>query len=200
MSVNKNIILLIMIALIFCGCPSSDSNVEPPAATYDDLVSDGWSEFTSQNYTVAIEKFDAAKSMEPDIFEAYNGLGWTYFKDDQLANSIIEFSSGSQKVGSTADIEAGWAFVLNADKKYAASNIKIDTALTSDSNWIFSHGLGLNKNDLIVLKAENFFLLGSFAVSLSAIQELNPSFVANILTSEGRADLALEIERLKGVN
>ena len=200
MPVKKNIILLLLIALVLCGCPSSDSSVDPPAATYDDLISNGWSEFSGQAYSVAIEKFNAAKSMEPDNFEAYNGLGWAYFKNDQLSNSIQEFSVGFQKTGSTSDIGAGWAFVLNADKKYADSNIKIDSTLSSDSNWMFSQGLGLDKNDLLVLRAENFFLLGNFGESLSAVQELNPSFLANILTSEGRADLALEIERLKGAN
>ena len=119
----------------------------------------------------------------------------------RMASKIAPILMGKTKPTYTPHVDTGdYVIVLNADKKYAASNIKIDTALTSDSNWIFSHGLGLNKNDLIVLKAENFFLLGYFAVSLSAIQELNPSFIANILTSEGRADLALEIERLKGVN
>jgi len=138
--------------------------------------------------------------MDSENFEAYNGLGWGYFKNDQLVNSINEFLTGSQKPGSNADLHAGWAFVLNADKKYAESNIKIDTTLSIDSNWIFSHGLELNKSDLIVLKAENFFLLGYFGESLSAIQVLNPSFLVNFLTSEGRAKLALEIERLKGIN
>lgn len=200
MSLKTNIIALLIIALVLCGCPSSDSSVEPPAATYDDLISKGWSEFSGQDYTVAIEKFNAAKTLEPNKFEAYNGLGWAYFKKDQLTNSIHEFSIGSQKTGSSADIEAGWAFVLNADKKYADSNNKINSTLISDSNWTFSHGLGLDKNDLLVLRAENFFLLGNFEESLSTIQELNPLFLANILTSEGRAELALEIERLRGAN
>lgn len=200
MSLKTNIIALLIIALVLCGCPSSDSSVEPHAETYDDLINKGWTEFSDKDYIVAIEKFNAAKSLEPNNFKAYSGLGWTYLKNDQLTNSIQEFSIGAQKEGSGADIKAGWAFVLNADKKYADSNIKIDSTLSSDSNWTFSQGLGLDKNDLFVLRAENFFLLGNFEESLNAVQVLNPSFLANILTSEGRADLALEIERLKGAN
>ena len=200
MSLKTNMFALLIIALVLYGCPSSDSSVDPPAETYDDLINKGWSEFSDKDYIVAIEKFNAAKSMKPDNFEAYNGLGWAYFKNDQLTNSIQEFSLGSQKEGSSADTKAGWAFVLNADKKYADSNIKIDSTLSSDSNWTFSQGLGLDKNDLLVLRAENFFLLGIFEESLNAVQVLNPSFLANILTSEGRAELALEIERLKGAN
>ena len=191
-------LLLLYFGLSACG---SDSKVNKPIVNYTEQITAGWSEFANQNYSAAIEIFNSAKTMSPDSSYAYIGLGWAYFKNDQLYDAVNEFSDGYDKndvnVIVSADITAGWAFVLNAQKLYSESNNKIEEALFNNPDWSFSHGLVLNQNHLILLKAENFYLLGFFGESLSAIQELNPSFVKNILSSEGRAALALEIERLK---
>ena len=106
-----------------------------------------------------------------------------------------EFAGASGKMNTTADLFAGGAFVLNAQKNYAQSNQKLDQALGIDASWNFAFGLALNANDLHLLKAQNHFLLGEFSESLSAVLVLNASFTGDVLTNEGRAALASATER-----
>ncbi len=95
---------------------------------------------------------------------------------------------------------AGWAFVQNALKSYADSNTKASQALTQAPTWRFSHDSTLDASDLHILKAENYFLVGDFDNSLTEVKLLNPNFNADVSSSSGQADLAAEIERLKGAN
>ena len=163
------------------------------------MIDEGWSAFTQGDYQTASGKFRDAIALDPEDAEASIGLGWSLFKLDNLSSASSEFAAASGKMNTTADLFAGWAFVLNARKDYAQSNQKADQALGLDAFWDFAFGLALNSNDLHLLKAQNHFLLGEFSESLSEVQILSPSFTGDVLTSEGRAALALEIERLLGV-
>ncbi len=103
----------------------------------------------------------------------------------------------------TADLYAGWGFVLNAQKSYANANAKIAQALTMDPGWNLIGGTALNLgvNDLHVCKAENHFMLGEFSQSLAEVKIINTSFALSaIATDDDKAALALEIQRLKGLS
>ena len=183
-------------AVLISRC-SSDKSVNPAPVDYDGSITQAWEQFANQNYEAAIEEFNNAKSLDNERYEAFCGLGWSYFKNDQFPHAITEFSNGEMITDHSVDIEAGWAFTLNADNEFQESNLQVDIVLAADSNWTFSYGLQLNSVDLIILKAENYFLMGNFGESLAMVQMINSSFVTNTLTSEGRASLAAEIERLQ---
>jgi hypothetical protein len=138
--------------------------------------------------------------MNSNKVDAYVGLGWSYMKLDQLTTASDEFNMGSQKANPPADLFGGWAFVLNALRDYGGSNAEADQVFTLDPTWTFSYGLPLSKDDLHVLKAENYFLLGNYTYSLNEVKRLNSGFNADVTTSIGRAALAAEIERLKGIS
>ncbi|MDP3683190.1 MAG: hypothetical protein Q8S01_04585, partial [Ignavibacteria bacterium] len=57
--------------------------------------------------------------------------------------------------------------------------------------------LNLDFNDLIVLKAENYFMLGNFTQSLREVNRIKPEFVVSLASPAGIAALAEEIENLK---
>lgn len=179
------------------ACSSSE---EPKAPTYQELINQGWTAFSQDQYETAANSFSQAKSKNPNEAGAYTGLGWCSFKLDDLIHANTEFDLGSTKSNPSADLYAGWAFVLNAQKDYANSNIQADQALANDLNWGFAHELSLDINDLHVLKAENYYLLGNFSQSLMEVQILNPDFNVDLTNSEGQSELAAEIERLKGVS
>ena len=65
--------------------------------------------------------------------------------------------------------------------------------------WIFIHDQTISYKDLHLIKAEGYFALGNFNESLIEVQLLNPAFTTDTNTFEGRAALAEEIERLRGV-
>ncbi len=165
--------------------------------SYEDLVRQGWEAFQNGNYPEASGKFLEAKELNINRAESFTGLGWSYFKMDSLANAVKEFSICASQNDPTADLHAGWAFVLNAQKDYSNSNLRATEALALDSLWRFDYGLFLDQGDLFLLRAENYYLLGLFYQSLVEVQRINATFTANLGTAEGIAALAAEIERLK---
>ena len=145
-------------------------------------------------------RFNEAKNVNVNLTEAYSGLGWSYLQLDSLAKALNEFAICASLNDPMADLHAGWAFALNAQKEYVKSNEQVDEALKLDANWIFGHGLSLAVYHLQVLKAENYFLLGLFSQSLAQVQIVNSTFTTDVSTDEGKAALSAEIERLKAVD
>lgn len=181
------------LVLFSCG-PTAEEQL-----TYDQLVTEGWTLFQSAQYDSALSKFIQAGAIDPTGYEAYSGIGWSNLRLDQLSSAASSFQAGSTQFNAdvSATLFAGWAFVLNAQKQYSNSNTRADQALGIDPNWIFEHGLSYDKDHVHVLKAENYFALGDYTLSLTAVKAVNPSFSADVTNSTGQAQLAAEIERLK---
>lgn len=198
----KKIGFLFFITLFVIGAQwscSSDGGGDngPTGPSVDELITEGWQAFESGDFQTANARFNAARQQDSGPVEIFTGLGWSFFRLDNLTQARNEFTAGASKTDVPADLFAGWAFVLNALKDYRGSNMQADQAFSRDANWSFSHGAGLNADDLRVLKAENHFLLTNFSASLAEVQMLNSAFSANVQTTAGRQALASEIERLK---
>jgi len=191
------------------ACGDGDSNATPPTAPgYADFVARGWTAFTAGDYADARGHFQDAVDVDATRAEGHSGLGWTSLRLDDPASADLSFAAGSTGSGATAilaDLLAGWAFASNALKdpagvdltNYSDSNAHAAEALDAEADWSFSHGLGLDRGDLVVLRAENFFALGEFAESLAEVQLLDPAFSVDAGTAEGQAALAERIELLK---
>ena len=193
-ALRKSLFFLFAVFIAACG---SDG---PTGPSLEDLIQEGWTAFEQGDYDLASTKFTDAIAMSPVSAESYTGLGWSLFRLDNLGRAKSEFTAGSGKDNPSADLFAGWAFVQNALKSYADSNTKASQALTQAPTWRFSHDSTLDASDLHILKAENYFLIGDFDNSLTEVRLLNPNFNADVSSSGGQADLAAEIERLKGAN
>lgn len=174
--------------LLLTACSGSDSL---------NVLEKGWDAFSTGNYTQSVTILTEARNDDPQNVEIRTALGWALMRTDQLESAEEEFSAGAQLTGPSADLYAGWAFVLNALKNHASSNESITEATTLDPDWIFMYDQKLTHEDLTILKAENHFLLGEFSSALAAVVTVNPSFSANISTDAGRGQLAAEIERLR---
>lgn len=196
---NYLFVVLLAFAALLWSCGEANKGPSQPSGNINELIQQGWAAFIARDYGTAIARFNEAKSLDAARTEVYTGLGWSHLKADDLDASQREFDSGSRRQSPSADLFAGWAFVLNALKNYSSSNLQINRVLSQASSWSFTHDTGLDVNDLRVLKAENHFLLGQFRDSLAEVQALNAGFTADVQTSDGLATLATEIERLKGV-
>jgi tetratricopeptide (TPR) repeat protein len=196
-------LLGILLAVVVVGCSKSSTTLLGPLGpSYQQLIAEGWNSFSQAQIQDAVTKIKQAQSLDPSQMTAYMALGWIYMKWDSLAVADGQFSNGSTKTGEDsikADLNAGWAFLLNAEKSYSSSNAKADTALGIEPGWSFPYLAGLNWQDLHVVKAENHYLLGNFNQSLAEVKLLNPGFsLTTIITPADQAALANEIERLKG--
>lgn len=184
----KNQVAIIFL-LVLTACSGSDS----PSA-----LEKGWDAFSAGNYAEAVTILTQAKNDNPQNAEIRAALGWALMRTDQLQSAESEFDAGAQLANPSADLFAGWAFVLNALKDHVASNQRIDEVTALNPNWIFTYDQKLTYQDLMILKAENHFLLGEFQSALAAVMTVNSSFSADVATDEGRGQLAAEIERLRG--
>lgn len=191
---------LLASAAFLWSCGEENKGPSQPTGNINELIQQGWTAFAAREYDTAVARFTEAKSLDASRTEVYAGLGWSQLKADNLEASQREFDNGSRRQSPSADLFAGWAFVLNALKNYTSSNLQVNRVLSQVPSWSFTHDAGLDVNDLRVLKAENHFLLGQFRDSLSEVQVLNAGFAADVQTSDGLATLAAEIERLKGVH
>ena len=173
------------------------------SATTDDYQSSvdaGWLAYEEAQFTDASFLFVGALAIDPSGTEAWNGLGWSRLRRDSLDGAADAFQTGSALSTPTADLYAGWGFVLNAQKNYGGSNTQTISALSADPQWQFVHEAGLTSVDLKILLAENYFALGQFSQSLTAVQSVNVDFTADVSNTDGQAELAAEIERLKLIN
>ncbi len=194
----KNISKLITISLLFLSVFIS-CNVEPedPLLLYEAEINGGWIAFTKKDFVEANLRFRQAIEVDSANAEAYSGLAWVLFKQDSIEKAFIMFDSASIMVDPNASVFAGYAFALNVAKNYALSNQKAEQALKIDPAWFFPYLSSLDYNDLIVLKAENYFMLGNFSQSLREVNRIDPEFVVSLSTPAGIAALAHEIEKLK---
>jgi tetratricopeptide (TPR) repeat protein len=161
------------------------------------VLDEGWSAFEAGDYASAVTVLTESRNKKPDDPEIRSALGWAFMRLDMLTEAESEFEAGALLINVPADLYAGRAFVLNAQKQYGASNTSISQALSLQPAWLFLHESGLDHEDLAILKAENHFVLGEFQDALTAVQTVNVSFTADVATDAGRGQLAAEIERLR---
>lgn len=188
------IFFILFFVIIGMSCGDDPVPTEP---TYDELIAQGWNAFIQADYDGAFDIFDQASTLDASMAEAYNGKGWCGLRTDQLSSAASDFSSAAGKNNRSATLFAGWSFVLNAQKSYAASNTQADSALARDPSWEFEHTLPYDADYLHLVKAQNYFALLNYTASLAEVQILNVSFSANVATADGRAALSAEIERLR---
>ncbi|PIP76338.1 MAG: hypothetical protein COW85_14750 [Ignavibacteria bacterium CG22_combo_CG10-13_8_21_14_all_37_15] len=188
-------IIIIWSVFVYMGCQGTNNpdTVDP----YTQKITDAWGAFSQSNYLSARTLFIEARVSDSTKTDAYLGLAWSYLKLDSLTLSVDQFSTALRMGLSNADLHAGYAFVLNASKQYSLSNSHAETALNLNPTWVFAYQTLLNKNDLQLLEAQNYFQLGDFATSLTFVKLLNITFSVDVSTAAGRLALADEIERLK---
>ncbi len=193
----RGILLLGFLGWAVSGCMRIFDPAYLDELIYQQLLEEGWMHFQSQEYDSALFKFSRARMKHPTAAAPYTGLAWTYMMMDRLEVADFNFDNATRQFEIDVHAYAGWAFLKNALQQFQASNTLADQALSLDSSWTFPYGLPLNVTDLWILQAENYFLLGDFASSLQMVQKLNPNFLADVTTPEGRLALAQEIERLQ---
>ena len=197
MKIFKYLMFSLMV-LLTAGCVSNNGTT-PTDFTAQELTEQGWEKFGTVDYEKASEKFQEAIKMDANYVEAYCGAGWAEARLTNLASSASYFSQCISLNSSYVDGLAGIAFVYNAQKNYQSAITSATNALNKSSTWAFLHDETLNYKDLHLLLAECYFALLNFSDSLTQVKILNSSFTADISTYDGRAALAAEIERLRGI-
>jgi len=178
------------VLLLMAGCSQSKKQ------SYDDILTDAGAKFESGDYAAALELYMKARDKNSDLADAYSGMGWCYMKLDDLASANTAFETGATKTDPSAELFAGWSFVLNALKDYAGSNTQAAQALVLDAQWQFHYNSDLTAATLHALRAANFVALGDWVSAKNEVIMVDSSFTADVTTDSGKRELTLKIEDL----
>lgn len=184
------------------GCNDSSNTTEPPLPVdsgepnYEERLTFAWQKFGSGNYEGAKVIFEELIENNTLLADAYTGLGWCNANLNSLDAAVLNFNQAllnqpSEELAN--DIHAGLSFTYDAKN---LSSQCLSTTEKIDPDWEFEHRVDLDYDDIIALRAMNYYAMGSFQSSLVEVRRLDPYFSAQVGTVEGRAALAGKIEAL----
>ena len=196
----KLIITSFILIIIACDSGTEETTPAPPVthdnAKYQQLITEGWTFFTSSDFDSAIVKFSEAKLLTADSSAAFIGLGWSYMLINNYSNAISELEAAKLIDNNNPDIYASLAYIQNALADYAKSLTEIDSLVSIDMNWSFDFGLSLTMTSIYTIAAQNYYLTGNMAMALQYVQLIDTLFVVNVSTDDGILALAEKIESL----
>lgn len=193
------VMILSCILIISCGGGDGDSSTDPGIndMSSDDLLSKGWQKFSGNDYIDAIDYFDKLIERNEYITDAYCGRGWSYMYLDELNIALSNFNHCLMNAPGFEvlnDCSAGLSFVFDAMDN-PEKCIEYSDAVSSE--WSFQYK-DINYEDILLLRALNYYAMGDFDESLDELQKIFPTFTPDVSTVEGRAALADKLEELLG--
>ncbi len=191
-------LLLFGLGLALTGCSKSSSGPSSPTLTVADQVAQGWTDFETGNYSLALSEFQAAIGRDASYADAHNGAGWALGKlPSRLTEAPTQFALALQLDTTRYDALGGWAFVAYQTGDWQGALAKSDSLLHRRPSWQFLHEKTLDKDDVRLLQAACYYNLGDYATSFATVVTFSPAFEADVSTPAGRRALFDEIERLR---
>ncbi|MCC7262523.1 MAG: tetratricopeptide repeat protein [Candidatus Latescibacteria bacterium] len=191
--------LMLGLALCSAGCGGGNGLGPGEARKQEDKVKDrlplNWADYRAGDYQSAIdaftqtlEKADQLESVDGTKNqikgEAQDGIGWTFFKMQDLDNAFSAFRQATQLDRRNADAWVGWAGVALAQRRYNDAIQYASQALEIDPNYSTAERKDLRNRDLghdeydqrhvRMVMAEAFFQLGRY----SAVDRPDPNNAA----------------------
>jgi tetratricopeptide (TPR) repeat protein len=183
------IAMVTLVAMAFAGC-GGGSGIGPEALLKQekklrDRLPIDWVSYNSGDYPAAIDFF--AKTLEQaDTYEgseailneikseAHNGIGWAFFRQQDLEGSWNSFQQATRLNRRNADAWTGWAGVALASRRYNDAAQFATQALESSADYNSAFRLDEGKRELghdrfdqrhvRLMLAEAYFQLGRYSV------------------------------------
>lgn len=190
-------LLVLFLISILAGCEDTIVNVSNPSEEAITLTAQGWIAFEQKDYPRALSLFHTATGKNPLYADAYNGLGWTYARVDSLQKSIQYFDIALGIYFNFIDAYAGRSFVSLALGKYQDAITAVGKVQDLGIPfYVFRHDPNISINDLLLVKAQSYFLLRNYTAAQELIDRLDPSNNLDTGSVSYVEDLALVIEQL----
>jgi tetratricopeptide (TPR) repeat protein len=133
MGVSRRYWLIAFVAVWALGCGGGNGlgpkDLQQQETKLRDRLPLDWDLYNAGSYTDAIAAFTAtltkaeALQDQPEVqrevkSEAYDGIGWTYFRQQDLASAADAFRRSTTLNGQNTDAWVGWAGVSLAQRQY----------------------------------------------------------------------------------
>ena len=191
------IVIPLVSFLLFYGCGKEEKG---GGLTAQQLIDQGWVKFSAGNDAGASGDFNAAIGLDSSKHEAYFGLGWAELRQNHAGmaeNAFVTYLLKDPNSSNAIDAKAGLALAYHANKKFQEAIDQANSVLSSAPSWSFSKDSRINHLDLALILAESYYAIANFSQSLAMVNlYFDPSFTADITTSEGRAKLADKLQDL----
>ena len=188
---TKIVGLICLVALV-CRCGQAPSK---PGPTAEELIQTAWGYYGEADYEKAIEKFQQAAEISPDLAEAYSGLGWTYAKTGQLQDSSANFQLAVDKDPQNTDAWAGLAGTYLATNNYGDAVGAAQKALELDPSYSSVHD-DVDARSLHLLMAECYYNMEQYALAQAQVDILQPNNNLNPQDPDYVENLLKKIEEL----
>ncbi len=193
---HSNQVLLWGAGLLWALTFGCRERIEPESP---DFVEHGWELMAEQDYRGAIPQFEEG-TLDATYADAWNGLGWAYAKlgsaDTSAGYFITAEAKGDTSVVGT-EILAGLAFSKLALGEFEDAVTNGMGALDRTPGWIFRHDTNIYFDHLTLAVATGYYGWGKFDSSLVWVQQLDPTYDADLTTLQGRYDLAAKLEEIR---
>ncbi len=199
------LILCIFVCFMLLACDKKDEKEEIfdiNNYSSEELFKLGWDSFAENHFDDALEYFSILNTKEDAYLLGHYGLGWTFLKQFKYHNAQSQFNkfftNDSLEVFINSDsifidVKAGLCIVKNAFKQY--DSVIVEAGFVPE-NWVFKYIPDLNYLNIVLLKALAEYNLGLFTDCLQSINIIEPEFITDITTIEGRLVLMQKLEQL----
>lgn len=212
---SATLLVLISAMLSIWGCERSSDDI-PTGVPMDieNLIDSGWDYFEAGNYSAAIDDFGEASSRDALEAEAYLGLGWSYLRDGQFNLAISSVYSVSLPINlgiitdpsviamynseSYACLAGAYGGLYAADiPTYAPLVVQyVDMTLDIDPGFEFTHDSAVDRQALLVAKADAQYALTEFADAFYTISGVDASLMNNTAIVQNIQDQSILVQTL----
>ena len=157
--------------LLGLGCGGGTGILTTPGdqtGTIEDLIGQGWQLYEQGQYDGAIVKFEGVLQLESNRSSAHNGLGWSYFRKQDLKKARETFEKAIRFAPSSADAFVGLAGVALSEgdagknrEKYSEVIVNANQALLLEAAYTSNHDR-LTWHHVRLILAQAYFYLGKY--------------------------------------
>ena len=124
------------------------------------LLSCGWDAFENGYFLQAASYFDQVIQFDSLNAECFTGLGWSIMRIDSLDSSITSFNNALNINEEYIDALAGLVLALYKKGEDLSVTLFGEQVLLQDSVYVFEHDTSFNYEDIHLILADSYNLLG----------------------------------------
>lgn len=210
-------LVVFLLGALLAGC-AEDVTVDETdfgqERTIDYLIAQGWIALNNGDLSGAVSAFNEAKIADASSLEAYLGLGYAFAAQNDAVNAQSSFGNvialapvldltDAYRDTVLAETYAGLAAAYLANDEYESA---VEMAIAGEAIW-GSWGSGMQRHrflvptyelaDLTVVKAEAYYLLEEYDMTVSVLNTLDNTFVSSSSTILSVADEAAPVIQLE---